>query len=66
MVRLLLGLAQPGRGQRVRSVFGRSPDEAVLAGKVGAMLQTGMRRSRSSAPRTRGQAIARAVEKGWL
>jgi ABC-2 type transport system ATP-binding protein len=37
---MLLGLAQPDAGSV--SVLGHSADEAVLAGKVGAMLQTGM------------------------
>jgi ABC-2 type transport system ATP-binding protein len=36
---MLLGLARPDNGSV--SVLGRSPDEAVLAGTVGAMLQTG-------------------------
>ena len=36
---MLLGLARPDDGSV--SVFGRSPDAAVLAGMVGAMLQTG-------------------------
>jgi ABC-2 type transport system ATP-binding protein len=36
---LLLGLARPDRGS-VR-VFGRTPAEAVAAGRIGAMLQTG-------------------------
>ena len=37
---MLLGLSEPDRGT-VR-VFGRSPSEAVAAGLVGAMLQSGM------------------------
>ncbi|GIH02078.1 ABC transporter ATP-binding protein [Rhizocola hellebori] len=36
-INMLLGLAEPGEG--VIEVFGRSPHEAVQAGKVGAMLQ---------------------------
>ena len=36
---MLLGLAQPDAGEV--SVFGRSPADAVAAGAVGAMLQTG-------------------------
>ena len=36
---MLLGLAQPDAGEI--SVFGRSPADAVAAGAVGAMLQTG-------------------------
>ncbi|MFC4532733.1 ABC transporter ATP-binding protein [Sphaerisporangium dianthi] len=38
-INMLLGLARPTAGQ-VR-VFGRTPDEAVAAGDVGAMLQEG-------------------------
>jgi ABC-2 type transport system ATP-binding protein len=37
---MLLGLAQPDAGSV--SIFGRTPAEAVLGGRVGAMLQTGM------------------------
>jgi ABC-2 type transport system ATP-binding protein len=37
---MLLGLAQPDAGSV--SLFGRTPAEAVLAGRIGAMLQTGM------------------------
>jgi ABC-2 type transport system ATP-binding protein len=37
---MLLGLAEPDAGSV--SIFGRSPHEAVMAGMVGAMLQTGM------------------------
>ena len=37
---MLLGLARPDEGSV--SVFGRPPEDAVLAGMVGAMLQTGM------------------------
>lgn len=37
---MLLGLAQPDAGSV--SLFGRTPAEAVLGGRVGAMLQTGM------------------------
>jgi len=36
---MILGLARPDGG--TVSVFGRSPDEAVAAGAIGAMLQTG-------------------------
>ena len=36
---MVLGLARPDAGEV--SVFGRSPDDAVAAGAVGAMLQTG-------------------------
>jgi ABC-type branched-subunit amino acid transport system ATPase component len=37
---MLLGLVQPDAGSV--SLFGRTPAEAVLAGRIGAMLQTGM------------------------
>jgi ABC-2 type transport system ATP-binding protein len=37
---MLLGLADPDAGSV--SLFGRTPEETVLAGRVGAMLQTGM------------------------
>jgi ABC-2 type transport system ATP-binding protein len=36
---MLLGLAQPDAG--TVSLFGATPDEAIAAGRVGAMLQTG-------------------------
>jgi hypothetical protein len=41
---MLLGLAQPDTGSV--SVLGRSPEEATLAGMIGAMLQTGSRATR--------------------
>jgi ABC-2 type transport system ATP-binding protein len=37
---MLLGLARPDAGDV--SLFGSTPEEAVLSGRVGAMLQTGM------------------------
>jgi ABC-2 type transport system ATP-binding protein len=37
---MLLGLARPDAGSV--SVFGRTPEEAVRGGRIGAMLQTGM------------------------
>jgi len=38
-IEMLLGLTEPDRGRA--SVFGRSPSDAVGAGLIGAMLQTG-------------------------